>query len=215
MEACEWKANAVPYWSCVRELNAVSICIAEPLSRSWFDASNKDICGNLLIQNTSLHEVRYMNGWMGWLSSGGRARWLNVTGRLLVRSSAPPSVDVSLSKTLGRNCSWRAACHLAHLTPLSVCVNRCKSLWIKASAKCPKCKWMPFYFAAKRLSGYIIFQIIHRKMFCVSWYELVHNTLDTFIVCKVEEGGWLSLFRPLVVIIHKFDCLLCVLWNIF
>ena len=166
MEACEWKANTVPYWSCVRELNACSICIAVPLSRSWFDASNKDICGNLLIQNTSLHEVRYMNGWMGRLSSGHRASWLNVTGGLLVRSSAPPSVDVSLSKTLGRNCSWRAACHLARLTPLWVCVNRCRSFWIKASAKCPKCKWMPFYFAAKWLSGYMLsFKLYIAKCF--------------------------------------------------
>ena len=39
-----------------------------------------------------------------------------------------------------RNCSWCAGPHLAWQPPPSVykCMNYCKTLWTKASAKCPK-----------------------------------------------------------------------------
>ena len=45
------------------------------------------------------------------------------------------------------NCSWCAGRHLhgSHRHQcMNVCINYCKSLWTKASAKCPtcKCKWI-------------------------------------------------------------------------
>ena len=60
-----------------------------------------------------------------------------------VRCPQLPLVDVSLSKTLNPNCSWRAGCRLHGWfcrRCVNVCINWCKSLRIKASAKCPKCK---------------------------------------------------------------------------
>ena len=70
----------------------------------------------------------------GRLSSGGRACWL-ANGRLLVWSPTPPSVDVSLSKYTAPDLLAVALHGGLHRR----CVlTACKSLWIKASAKCKR-----------------------------------------------------------------------------
>ena len=69
-----------------------------------------------------------------WVSMCPWAKHLTLT--------APDELAVALHGWLCRRCVY-------------VCINRCKSLWMKASAACPNCNWCSYLDQGSRLPPFI------------------------------------------------------------